>query len=116
MTTPRYRGGWQIMGGIFGFPPCCIKEFVSRDFNPYYWDWRQDPFFRPSGNPPYWWDGTGFIPCKNCLGIPESEMLKRIAANRSAPHPFPNDDFGSESKRIRKMNRRYYWLKRMKRV
>lgn len=67
MTTPRYRGGWQIMGGIFGFPPCCIAEFESRDISPYYWNWLHDPFFRPSGMPPYWWDGTGFIPARHAL-------------------------------------------------
>ena len=116
MTTHRYRRGWRIMGEIFGFPPCCIAEFESRDISPYYWNWLHDPFFRPSGMPPYWWDGTGFIPCKACLGVPQEKMLQYIAANRLAPHPFPNDDLGSESKRIRKMNRRYYQMKKMKRA
>lgn len=66
---------WTIQGLMYGYPPCCIGEFVicavtntcenrdARKFN-----------------------GTGFIPCIGCNKRSETELLADIAKRRHKDH------------------------------
>jgi hypothetical protein len=63
------------MGKLFGYPQCCIDEFLVLDIP------------RPIRK----FNGTGYLPCAKCNEKSEQEMLDIIAKNRTFPLPFPED-------------------------
>jgi hypothetical protein len=69
----------EIFGRYYGFPDCCIKEFIERDWS--------------VGLPDRQLDGTGYIPCKKCNERYSAEgLISRIKLKRICPIPFPNND------------------------
>lgn len=68
-------------GLYFGYPPCCIVEFV--EFTGDYMAGK-----RPSRGLRKL-HGTGYVPCKDCNKKTEKQLLKQIADNRKCELPFP---------------------------
>lgn len=66
---------FDIFGKYFGFPECCIQEFINRT--------------ESLGDEPFPLRGTGFVPCQCCRKKTEDELVKIINANRYCPAPFP---------------------------
>lgn len=86
---PRARlKAWAVKGFMYGYPQCCIEEFVERG--------RAGK--RPHAGP---WDGSGFIPCKAHLKEATADFRafveKHITPNRVYDKPFPLDEGGGES-------------------
>lgn len=68
---------WTMHGIDFGYPSCCIGEFVIRCIKNTYKDRETRQF-----------DGTGFVPCIKCNELPEADILAFIEANRSVETSF----------------------------
>jgi hypothetical protein len=64
------------LGRFFGYPECCIKEFV-------------ETFGLPKLKRKL--NGTGYIPCFNCNKKSESILIYNIQQKRSEPKGFPNN-------------------------
>lgn len=68
------------IGRYFGYPECCIAEFIFRV---------------STGNfpiPARPLDGTGYIPCINCSLKTEEELTKNINTNRDTSlNSFPDE-------------------------
>ena len=77
--------GW-LMGKLYGYPDCCIKEMV--EYTGAYGLHVLET--RGRGNP---FMGTGFIPCEKCWNIPYDTMLKTINEKRHPDlEPFMRHD------------------------
>lgn len=73
---------WASNGKYFGYPQCCIFEFVG----------LLHLLDGPDSGPRKL-SGTGFIPCKSCNEKKTEDQLRReIAANRMCPVPFPDGE------------------------
>ena len=70
---------WISQGMRYGYPPCCIGEFVIH--------WIKDTCHTRKKRK---FDGTGFIPCIKCNTRTKRALLKELAARRSEPKPFPD--------------------------
>lgn len=70
---------WVHMGAYYGYPDCCVNEFVYRILN------REKA-------PKRKFYGTGYIPCKKCNRKTKAQMLEYITKNRGHKQPFPYDD------------------------
>lgn len=70
--------GWFLSGVYYGYPPCCIEEFIA---------------YAESGNfsdrPDRKLNGTGYVPCKSCNEKSEKELVKDINRNRLHWQKFP---------------------------
>lgn len=62
-------------GTYFGFPPCCIADFLTRDSAP---------------RIPRKLSGTGYIPCPSCNEKPVEALVATIRQNRICSAPFPS--------------------------
>lgn len=81
----RFNSNSQKLKGIyFGYPQCCIREFIEDEPGSVNWQ-RRD--LLPQ-------NGTGFIPCMtHTLGILAGEYkLKDLIKDRGCKHEFPVDD------------------------
>lgn len=68
-----------ILGEYFGYPKCCISEFV-REVNTIFFD---------NGRLNRKLSGTGFIPCKKCNETKmEADLIQEINRNRHCPTEF----------------------------
>lgn len=65
------------LGLYFGYPNCCIIDFMSRGAYP-----DVDRKLK----------GTGFVPCAVCDLKSEEDILEDIYRNRVCPVPFPDGD------------------------
>ena len=70
--------GFTKYGMEFGYPPCCIAEFVQAYVTGAY-------KIRPKRK----FHGTGFVPCKTCNKKTQEQLLSEIAARRVHALPFP---------------------------
>lgn len=74
---------WTIRGRYFGFPECCIQEFLPRI------DMSTEDMLKEE---PRKLDGTGYMPCSVCNEKPEAELIKVINSNRRSPQAFPIEE------------------------
>ena len=65
---------WIIAGIYFGFPECCIQQFLN---------------FDPYSNFGHYFDGTGFVPCDRCKKQNHNFILKNINHYRFCSKTFP---------------------------
>lgn len=63
----------KLKGAIYGYPQCCIDEYVSET----------------EQSVSYTWLVSGFIPCETCKSKKPSEVIKHIKEHRRYPIPFP---------------------------
>lgn len=82
---------WRVLGRHYGYPKCCIDSFCSLMH-------LGEDYFTEN----HWAYGTGFVPCKECVTIPEEEMLRIIAENRQAKYPFPRESMKETDEILRK--------------
>lgn len=67
---------WSIMGKYYGFPQCCVNEFVSG----------------ASMGQTRKFEGTGYIPCEHCNeNVEKDKLITYINENRLHPTCFPED-------------------------
>lgn len=74
---------WKALGEYFGFPECCIKEFLETACQS-----TKDRY--PEGP----WSGTGFLPCLQCSEKAlefKSFVRDYITPHRVCPTPFPRN-------------------------
>lgn len=71
------------IGEYYGYPECCVSHFVKMVGNP---SWNNYVY----GS---WAEGTGYIPCPECLERPKRDVIKAISDNRRQRTRFPNGDF-----------------------
>lgn len=74
---------WKRWGQYYGFPECCI-EFFLKNAHKDYWMYKM----YPKGSK---FQGTGYIPCKQCNKLTEQEIMKRINYRRKALTKFPEE-------------------------
>jgi len=60
------------IGYELGYPKCCIEAFPHESVH-------ETPF-----------NGTGFLPCKECAKKGSKELLEEIVSNRTHSQPFPH--------------------------
>lgn len=74
---------WTSWGIYFGYPQCCIANFVVLD-----------DIKNRSDEQKQVHKGTGFIPCHSCTKkIVEGEVtLEGLIKNRICPTEFPNEN------------------------
>src|SRR5690554_1109638 len=73
----------EVIGKYYGYPECCVGHFsenVGRN------GWNE--YARGS-----WAEGTGFIPCPECLARPKEDLVSEIAERRCQRTKFPDGDF-----------------------
>ena len=72
---------WEKNGKWFGYPDCCINDFVTRGEN---------DFIRPTRNQCKMSKNSGFIPCSYCSWKVLSKQctLEELINKRKAPYPF----------------------------
>lgn len=68
-----------MQGMEFGYPPCCIGEFIVRSITNTHGE-----------RPPRKFNGTGFVPCKSCNKRSRESLIEEINARRSFEYPFYN--------------------------
>jgi hypothetical protein len=79
LTKEERQHHWFTNGLHYGYPMCCIKNFLRMNF--------------PHEEGP--WIGTGYIACPKCA--PEARknfkkfVAEHITPNRKEPRPFPHD-------------------------
>lgn len=71
------------IGKYYGYPDCCVGHFVKHVGTP---GWNN--YARGS-----WADGSGFIPCPECLKLPKREIIRKIKGRRAQGTAFPNEDY-----------------------
>ena len=64
---------WLRMGMEFGYPPCCIGDFILNAVSGAY-----------ATIPRRKLHGTGYVPCAKCDKQTEDELIAIINSNRSA--------------------------------
>ena len=69
---------WVIQGMQFGYPPCCIGEFVQYGL-------ASQNVLRQRGKRKF--HGTGFVPCKDCNNKSVESLLARINEYRDPKLP-----------------------------
>lgn len=82
---------WSEKGKIYGYPECCIKEFVIRA---YHNNKNPSNIIRVKRIPGQVSNGTGFIPCSYCSWkiLTKKCRLEDLIKNRKFKLPFPNDE------------------------
>jgi hypothetical protein len=89
--------GWFLSGVYYGYPVCCIDEFIYYAESGLY-DEREDRKL----------NGTGYVPCKECNQKSERELLETISYNRLHWEKFPKsgpdeDSFVDHSRWVAEM-------------
>lgn len=106
MTT-YHQMKMKVLGMYFGFPVCCIRQFVAE------FDNVLTGAETPDRRPPTWmgteeakaghwpWTGTGFIPCSDCAPVARADFAKfvceRITPGRVCSFPFPDAPVGKDA-------------------
>lgn len=74
---------FQTLGKYFGYPDCCIRQFLNDSINGTY----NEPDRNIEGN------YSGFVPCRKCKAKIEAgeTTLAGLIKNRAHPQPFPQD-------------------------
>ena len=72
-TTPTLAFEHHVLGKLFGFPECCIQDFVAR---------LNGPRTHRRGL-------RGYVPCSSCSQLDDLELIRRINQNRITPTSFP---------------------------
>jgi len=73
---------WASLGKYYGFPDCCIDEFVSFAVTGY-----------PNRSKKRKFHGTGYVPCKHCdKHLSEQALADIINLRRTCTDDFPNRD------------------------
>ncbi|WP_338854197.1 hypothetical protein WE348_23185 (plasmid) [Alteromonas macleodii] len=75
------------IGRNFGYPSCCIKDFVIG------MDWRTDIDVSPVTG----WEETCFIPCVKCRENPKAELIQMISNRRNVVDAFPSSAKGDST-------------------
>lgn len=77
---------WQKAGEYFGYPQCCIDDFIRRCETEKYSITKEQEFVN---------SGHGFVPCHNCACklIEDKKATASLIVNRIHPEPFPYDTF-----------------------
>ena len=60
------------MGKAYGYPECCIKEFILRNSTYYLFVDKYKGKKKPG------WFGSGFVPCEKCREILENTTRKEF--------------------------------------
>ncbi len=85
---------WTAMGRLFGYPECCITDFMRRVRGDMTFQEMKEENASFHGKP---WGNTGFIPCRTCRPDAEKDFVafvaERITPNRKYDKPFPEDDY-----------------------
>jgi len=81
MSHGEWLDKMQSRGEFFGFPQCCIDDFLSRERAP---------------NESRKFCGTGYIPCPKCNELSEEEIVTNINKRRKCKEPFPEGGHLSE--------------------
>jgi|688.fasta_scaffold769583_2 hypothetical protein len=78
----KMRETWTKHGKTFGYPECCIKDFITRN---------KVCFNSPSRVQTRVGDGTRFIPCSYCSWKVMSRQckLEDLIKDRKNIRPFP---------------------------
>ena len=71
---------WILSGVYYGFPRCCIEEFVLYAESGSYLERETRKL-----------SGTGYVPCTKCNQKSEEELVKIINDNRLHWQKFPKD-------------------------
>lgn len=81
MSNSKSRGvvQWVAMGIRFGYPPCCIGDFVERVLTGQRIDEKRKLH------------GSGYVPCPECNKKTDAELLAAIRDRRKFEKPFPED-------------------------
>jgi hypothetical protein len=77
----RQIESWIHTGMCFGYPICCIADFIWNIQSGEYKTRKKRKF-----------DGTGYVPCKACNRLPKHIILAQIQELRGCELPFPQDD------------------------
>lgn len=78
----RLVEAWISNGIYFGYPTCCIAEFITEVNSGAYKKRNRRKF-----------NGTGYVPCKACNRQPKAVILMEIEQSRICKTPFPEDGF-----------------------
>jgi hypothetical protein len=70
-------------GIYFGYPPCCILEFVM-----FIIDYKKG--IKTDNRGARKFHGTGYVPCAECNNKTEEELLSHIEKHRKCELSFPN--------------------------
>jgi len=72
---------WKNKGKYYGYPDCCINDFVERNF---------DEGLSAEQEKTY---NHGFIPCQKCAEriLKGETTLELLITNRRHNNPYPND-------------------------
>lgn len=71
---------WTIQGMEFGYPPCCIGEFIIHTIK---------GTCKERGTRKL--HGTGYVPCVKCDELSEGTLLATIEHLRTFKKAFPDD-------------------------
>lgn len=82
---------WTMMGKYFGYPDCCIKDFIDRSLKVLQAKVLEDipPHTKQQMDVSF---GTGFVPCDACANKVTRETLSTLIVDRSCKYPFPFDN------------------------
>jgi len=75
---PSYIVNFVVKGLYFGYPECCIDEFVRSFIDGFAVKCKRRKF-----------NGTGFVPCAACNKKSKKEILAYIKSHRQCKLPFP---------------------------
>lgn len=93
--TNAHQLSWTLHGVFFGYPPCCIAEFVAT-------------FERTHRK----LNGTGYVPCKQCNArYTSQQLIERINLHRKCGTPFPNAQYRLprfEEARLQRLRAKWY--------
>mgnify|MGYP003351927713 CR=1 FL=1 len=83
-------------GKFYGYPDCCIEEYLSRQANGISWQLLEEKFpkaFALLGR-------KGFIPCEKHLTLIEAGNIipQELISGRIDPSPYPDDTISSISR------------------
>lgn len=90
--NPEHRKIIQKAGKHYGYPRCCIENFIAMKTLP---TSERKELMK-------WGGYTGFIPCASCSdhvrslvedGIPLVDALRSLLWNRKCPKEFPEDEW-----------------------
>lgn len=89
MMDRKSKNQYRTFGKLFGYPDCCIEEFISCVA-----DKNKDPFLRTKRIPRRMSNHTGFIPCSYCAWkiLTKQCELKDLIKDRTFYKPFPQSE------------------------
>lgn len=88
---------WYVFCGLFfGYPVCCIEEFIASSDLPYGEIVAGHYLLRNKEHA--WWDGSGYVPCSNCLHEDQHKLHLTIFTARISPTKFETVNRSEEVK------------------